>query len=127
MPTEKPHKRIQLPPDGVDEQTEEKRQHCGGRICNIQRDDMMLGSDKGAAYVELIDRLSQRVQEEGRKAWYMDKLMWENLCVIYSRLSRGNAITFHHVEARKEKRLYGIPVRIQDCMKVNEEKVPAVA
>ena len=100
---------------------------CGGRICNIQRDDMMLGADKGAAYVELIDRLSQRVHEEGRKAFYMDKLMWENICVIYSRLTRGNAITYANVEARKEKRLYGIPVRVQDCMKVNEEKVLAVA
>ena len=53
--------------------------------------------------------------------------MWENTCVLFSRLTRGNAITFQHVEARKEKRLYGIPVRIQDCMKVAEELVPEIA
>ena len=99
----------------------------GGRICNIQRDLMLTRGYEGS-YVELIDRLSQRVLDDDvKQAYYMDKLMWENICVIYSRLTRGNAITYHHVEARKEKRLYGIPVRIQDCMKVNEEKVPAVA
>jgi hypothetical protein len=100
----------------------------GGRICNIQRDYMLSGADKGASYVELIDRLSQRVHDQGvRQAWYMDKRMWENTCVLFSRLTRGNAITFQHVEARKEKRLYGIPVRIQDCMKVAEEVVPEIA
>lgn len=100
---------------------------CGGRICNIQRDDMMNGSDKGASYVELIDRLAMRVHEEEKQAWYMDKLMWENISVLFSRMTRANAITYHHVEARKEKRLFGIPVRIQDCMKVNEAPVPAIA
>ena len=100
----------------------------GGRICNIQRDDMMLGADKGAAYVELIDRLSQRVHDNGvKQAFYMDKLMWENISVLYGRLTRSNAVSFAHVEGRKERRLYGIPVRIQECMKVNEEKVPAFA
>ena len=96
----------------------------GGRIANIQRDDMLLGADKGASYVELIDRLSQRVHDSAvRQAWYMDKQMWENICVLYSRLTRGNAITFQNVENRKERKLYGIPVRMQDCMKVAEEKV----
>lgn len=100
----------------------------GGRICNIQRDDMMLGADKGAAYVELIDRLSQRVHDNGvKQAFYMDKLMWENISVLYGRLTRSNAVSFAHVEGRKERRLYGIPVRIQECMKVHEEKVPAFA
>lgn len=106
---------------------------CGGRICNIQRDKMTSGATREArlasadAYIELIDRLSQRVHEKGRQAWYMDKGMWENVEVAYSRATRSNAITFQHVEQRKERRLYGIPVRIMDCMKVNEEKVPAFA
>lgn len=100
----------------------------GGRICNLQRDYMLTGADKGASYVELIDRLSQRVHDSNvRQAFYMDKRMWENVCTLYSRMTRGNAITFQHVEQRKEKRLFGIPVRIQDCMKVAEEVVPAIA
>ena len=100
----------------------------GGRICNIQRDYMLSGADKGASYVELIDRLSQRVHDSGvKQAFYMDKRMWENVCVLFSRLTRSNAITFQHVEARKERRLYGIPVRIQDCMKVAESVVTAIA
>ena len=99
----------------------------GGRICNIQRDYMLTAGHEGA-YVELIDRLSQRVHDQGvRQAFYMDKRMWENVCVLFSRLTRGNAITFKNVEERKERRLYGIPVRIQDCMKVAEEVVPAIA
>ena len=100
----------------------------GGRICNIQRDYMLSGDDKGASYVELIDRLSQRVHESGvRQAWYMDKRIWENVCVLFSRMTRQNAITFQHVEQRKERRLFGVPVRIQDCMKVAEDLVPAIA
>ena len=51
--------------------------------------------------------------------------MREKVCVLFSRLTRGNAITFQHVEARKEKRLYGIPVRIMDPMKVSEAEGPA--
>ena len=97
----------------------------GGRICNIQRDYMLTSGYEGR-YVELIDRLSQRVLDDDvKQCFYMDKIVWENVCVLYSRLTRGNAITFQHVEARKEKRLYGIPVRIMDPMKVNEAEVPA--
>ena len=97
----------------------------GGRICNIQR-DLMLTKGYEGAYVELIDRLSQRVLDDDvKQAYYMDKQMWENVCVMFSRLTRGNAITFQHVEARKEKRLYGIPVRIMDPMKANEAEVSA--
>ena len=97
----------------------------GGRICNIQRDRMLTKTYEGA-YVELIDRLSQRVlDDEVKQAFYMDKQMWENVCVLFSRLTRANAITFQHIEGRKEKKLYGIPVRIMDAMKVNEAEVPA--
>ena len=99
----------------------------GGRVCNIQRDKMLTAGHEGA-YVELIDRLTQRVHDSGvKQAMYMDKRMWENVCVLFSRLTRSNAITFQHVEARKERRLYGIPVRIQDCMKVAESVVTAIA
>lgn len=99
----------------------------GGRICNIQR-DYMLTANAEKHYVELIDRLSQRVHDSGvKQAFYMDKRMWENVCVLFSRLTRSNAITFQHVEARKERRLFGIPVRIQDCMKVAESVVTAIA
>ena len=97
----------------------------GGRICNIQR-DKMLTAGKEANYVELIDRLTQRVLDDDvKQAIYMDKLMWENVCTCFSRLTRANAITFQHVEGRKEKRLFGIPVRIQDAMKINEAEVTA--
>ena len=97
-----------------------------GRICNIQRDDMLNGADKGQRYVELIDRLAMRVHDQGvRQAFYMDKQMWENVCVLFSRMTRANAITFQNVEGRKEKKLIGVPVRIQDCMNVNESKVAA--
>ena len=97
----------------------------GGRICNIQR-DLMLTKGYEGQYVELIDRLSQRVLEDDvKQAFYMDKLMWEKVCVRFSRLTRAHAITFQHIEGRKEKRLFGIPVRIMDSMKANEAEVPA--
>lgn len=97
----------------------------GGRIANIQRDDMLNGADKGASYLEIIDRLSQRVLDDNgvKQAFYMDKQIWENVCVLFTRMTRANAITFANVEGRKERKLFGIPVRIQDCMKINEEKV----
>ena len=54
---------------------------------------------------KLIDRLSQRVLDDDvKQAYYMDKGMWENVCVMFSRLTRGNAIKFEHIEGRKEKR-----------------------
>lgn len=101
----------------------------GGRICNIQRDDMLNGTDKGQSYIELIDRLAMRVNDDGgvRQAFYMDKQMFENVAVLFSRMTRANAVTMEQVEGRKERRLFGIPVRIQDCMKVNESKVAAFA
>lgn len=99
-----------------------------GRIANIQRDDMLNGTDKGLAYIELIDRLSTRVLDSGvKQAWYMDKLMFEKVRTLFSRLTRDNAITFSQAEGRKEKKLFGIPVRIQECMKVNESKVATLA
>lgn len=99
----------------------------GGRICNLPRNKMLTKGNEGD-YVELIDRLSQRVLDDDvKQAFYMDKTMWENICVLYSRLTRANAITFQHIEGRKEKKLYGIPVRIMDPMKVNEAKVEAFA
>lgn len=96
-----------------------------GRIANIQRDDMLNGTDKGASYLEIIDRLAQRVLDDNgvKQAWYMDKQMWENICVLFTRMTRANAITFAQVEGRKERKLFGIPVRIQDAMKINEAKV----
>lgn len=100
----------------------------GGRIANIQRDDMLNGKDKGLGYIELIDRLSTRVLDDGvKQAWYMDKLMFEKVRTLFSRLTRDNAITFSQVEGRKEKKLFGIPVRIQECMKVNEARVENAA
>ena len=106
----------------------------GGRIANIQRDDMLDHANgeqpKIAAqrYIELIDRLSTRVHDGGvKQAWYMDKLMWEKVRTLFSRVTRDNAITFAQVGERKEKQLFGIPVRIQECMKVNEAKVATLA
>ena len=97
----------------------------GGRICNIQR-NLMLTKGYEGSYVELIDRLSQRVLDDDvKQCFYMDKLMWEKVTVLFSRLTRANAITFQHVEGRKQKSLFGIPVRIMDPMKVNEAEVPA--
>lgn len=97
----------------------------GGRICNIQR-DLMLTKGYEGDYVELIDRLSNRVLDDDvKQAWYMDKGMWEKVCVLFNRLTRANAITFQHIEGRKEKKLFGIPVRIMDAMKVNETEVAA--
>jgi len=100
-----------------------------GRIANIQRDDILNGTDKGASYIELIDRLSMRVYDDQgvKQAWYMDKGVWESVCTLFSRMTRANAISFQNVEGRKERKLFGIPVRLQDAMRVNEEKVPAFA
>lgn len=98
----------------------------GGRICNIERKGMLGGADKGAAYIEKLNQLVSRVHDTGvRQALYMDKLMFENLQILFSRLTMANAITMANVEQRKERRIFGIPVRIQDAMKIDEEEVPA--
>ncbi|MCQ2299959.1 MAG: hypothetical protein MJZ81_07550 [Bacteroidales bacterium] len=103
---------------------------CGGRICNIQRDDMLnkasgeTAVDAAIRYIELIDRLACRVHEAGKQAWYMDRLMWEKITTLYTRVTRANAFEERQVDGGEKKRtLKGIPVRLQDCMKINEEKV----
>lgn len=106
---------------------------AGGRIANIQRDDMLSHAagetpkDAAMRYVELIDRLTCRVHEGGRQAIYMDRLMWEKYRTLYTRITRGNAFTEEQVGAMKRRTLNGIPVRVQDCMKINEEKVAQAA
>ena len=99
----------------------------GGRICNIQRDKMLTGGlDAAQKYIELIDRISQRVLDDGvKQAWYMDRLMWENVSTLFARVTRQNAVSFQQVDGRKERKLFGIPVRIMDAMKINEAEVQA--
>ncbi len=95
----------------------------GGRIANLQRDQMLAAGNEDK-YIELIDRLTQRVRDDDvKQAIYMDKLMWERVCTIFSRKTRLNAVTYQHLEGRKERKLYGIPVRISDAMSVAESEV----
>ena len=102
----------------------------GGRICNLQRDDMLnkkTGETQVEAalrYIELIDRLACRVRDGGKKAWYMDRLMWEYVTTLYTRVTRANAFSEEQLaNGMMSRKLKGMPVRVQDCMKINESKV----
>lgn len=100
----------------------------GGRICNIQRNHMLDSNDTAKQMIELVQRLTMRVMDDGvKQALYMDKLMFENLATCFSRLTMANAVTFHNLEQRKERRLFGIPVRLVDSLRAHESLVPAFA
>lgn len=80
-----------------------------GRICNI--DMSALESDTGAAdLVRLMVILSERVEGNGRKAWYMSKRV--RTALRLQMLNKNNVhLSYENVEGRPVLHFDGIPVR----------------
>lgn len=94
----------------------------GGRIANIERDNMMAAGQPD--YVLLLQRLVSRVKHEGvKQALYMEKLVWENICALFYAKTMGNAIKYADLEQRKPESILGVNVRICDAMDIDEELV----
>lgn len=100
----------------------------GGRICNIESDQMLALSGQ-PDYVELVDRLEGRVMSGGnsKRVWYMPKSAWENIKILFARKVRSNAVTFENVEQRKTPMLFGCPVRLCEALETNETAVVAAS
>jgi hypothetical protein len=100
----------------------------GGRIANIQVNNMLATSGQ-PEYLELINRLKGRVRisPNAKRVWYMPRLVWENLEILFGRATRSNAIKYEDVDQRLAvARLFGYPVRLTDALDVNEVPVPLV-
>lgn len=98
-----------------------------GRISNIES-DYMFATTGQPDYLELVRRLAIRVRAGGvKQTWYMDRLTFEMLNVCASRKTQANAIQSVSLFERPIQSLYGIPVRILDCMSVNESATTAAS
>lgn len=94
----------------------------GGRICNIERDNMMASGQPD--YVLLLQRLISRVKSEGvKQALYMEKLVWENIQALFYTKTMGNAIKYGDLQQRQPPTILGVPVRIVDAMDIDEDLV----
>jgi len=97
----------------------------GGRIANIQADEMFDTSGV-PEYVEILRRLVTRTRSDGvKQVFYMDKLTWEAVGVWLARKTMTNAIGFKDLQERPTETLFGIPVRIADALNTNETAVTA--
>lgn len=93
-----------------------------GRMANIEL-DAMLNTSGQPDYIELLDRFLMRSEESDRKVLYMDKHVFENLKVLFSRKTRENAFSYKQLQERMTHFLFDVPVRFCDAMKVNEDQV----
>lgn len=94
----------------------------GGRIANIERDNMMAAGQPD--YILLLQRLVSRVKSGSvRQVLYMEKIVWENIQTLFYAKTMGNAIKYGDLEQRKPTTILGVPVRICDAMEIDEEKV----
>lgn len=100
--------------------------YCG-RIPNINRATLFDADPENVrakTITEILRRLNFRVREDNvKQAFYMERQMLEALDVFFARLTMGNAITVEHLEGRKTKTLWGIPIRVNDVMEAAEERV----
>lgn len=104
-----------------------------GRLCNINRTAHQTKTGDALKEYALkmfrdIDVLTGRVDERGvMQRLYMDNLIWEQIKVCSSSITRGNAIKEEDVNGHKVRSLNGIQVRINEAQKVDEGEIPAFA
>lgn len=97
----------------------------GGRIANIQADEMF-GTSGLPDYLSILRRLVTRVNGNGvSQAWYMDKLTLEAVQEWLAAKTQSNALTYQQVQQRLTPVLFGIPVRTCDALNTNETEVTA--
>ncbi len=99
----------------------------GGRMCNIQLDEM-LDTSGVPDYIEMLRRMCNRVRANGvKQCFYMDKQVLENIDVLLARKTQSNALKREQLMDRNVQTLFGIPVRLSDAMATNESEVSQAA
>lgn len=97
-----------------------------GRVCNIQLQTAIAGTDAGNAYanglITHLRHLRARVKREGgRTAFYMSEGLFEVVEDALARLTQGNAIKYSDLQQSKPDSLWGIPLHLCDCLDTNED------
>lgn len=99
----------------------------GGRIANINQSALTSSDADAKRLLSTIDQLEARVRysANSRRVWYMSRLMWEALLVIFGNATRSNAVKYAEVDQRRRvPTLFDVPVRINDALNVNEAVIP---
>lgn len=97
--------------------------YCG-RIANIEADAGLATSGQ-PDYVELIQRLTCRVKQNGVKpCLYMSRSVWEIVTTAFFRKTAGNAVKYGDLSQRLLPTLMGFPVGVCDALETNETAVP---
>lgn len=98
-----------------------------GRICNVELDAIAQnGYDEDL--VKHLRHLKARVKADGvKRAIYMDEPTWEVVEDTFAHLTQQNAIRYEDLQQNRPMTLWGIPVRLCDCLATNEEAVAAAS
>ncbi len=100
---------------------------AAGRVCNIELDGRS-SSGFGAALLTHLRHLRARVKKLGTKqAFYMSEQLFEVIEDALWTQTQGNAIRYADAQQDKPTSLWGIPLRLCDCLDVNEATVSAIA
>lgn len=100
---------------------------AAGRVANIELTKAG-ETDFGKKLVTNLRHLRARVKNTGnRRAFYMSEQLFEIIEDTLAEMTSGNAIKYADLQQDKPTTLWGIPLRLCDCLDVNEEKVEPAA
>lgn len=98
-----------------------------GRICNFQL-DTALSAGYDADLIKNLRHLKARVKGDGVKlAFYMDEPTWEIVEDTMAHLTQSNAIKYADLTQNQPMTFWGVPVRLCDCLAVDEAEVSALS
>lgn len=98
-----------------------------GRICNFQLDTALAAGYEDSLITHL-RHLKARVKSDGvKQAFYMDEPTWEVVEDTMAHLTQSNAIKYADALQQQPMTFWGIPVRLCDCLAVNEAEVSALS
>lgn len=100
---------------------------AAGRICNIELDQSDT-TDFGKKMLTHLRHLRSRVKRIGStRAFYCSEQIFEVVEDALWNLTQGNAIKYADAQQEKPEAIFGIPLRLCDCLDVNEAPVMAIA
>lgn len=100
---------------------------AAGRVCNIELDSAS-SSGFGVALLTHMRHLRARVKQLGsRRAFYVSEQLFEIIEDALWAQTQGNAIKYADAQQERPTSLWGIPIRLCDCLDVNEAAVTAIA
>lgn len=98
-----------------------------GRVANVELSKAET-SGFGAKLLKNLRHLRARVKQlGGRRAFYCSEQLFEIIEDALAEVTQSNAIKYSDAQQEKPDSLWGIPLRLCDCLDVNEAAVTAIA